>query len=241
MKHPVYFVCVLLGVILALAFPVTRGIQRGKHRQQYYILQLIMLVGAVIGAKLSVLMGDYGWPLLPVSDWQAIIWSGRSVTGALILGFLFVEVSKPIIGYTRPPNDRFAALLPFSIALGRVGCLVEGCCAGVPYNGVCAMRGIDGVYRFPSQVLEIVFQICVGVSFLFLVKRGKLQGHLFAIYLMLYGVFRFLSESLRDTPKIFHGWSGYQWLCLIMIALGAGFFLKRNFARPAMWDEPQPE
>ena len=85
MNHPVYFVCVLLGVILAFAFPVTRDIRRGTHRRQYYTLQLIMLVGAVLGAKLSVLVGDYGWPLLPVPDWRQILWSGRSITGATAL------------------------------------------------------------------------------------------------------------------------------------------------------------
>lgn len=237
MNHPIYFVCVILGLVLVLAFPVTRDIRRGKERRQYYTLQLFMLVGAVLGAKISVLIGDYGWPFSPVPEWRQILWSGRSITGALILGFLFAEAAKPLLGYVRPPNDRFAALLPFSIALGRVGCLVEGCCAGIPYTGFCAMRGMDGSLRFPAQALEICFQLSVGCMFLLLVKRRQLHGHLFAIYLMVYGAFRFFSEFFRDTPKIFHGWSGYQWLSLIMITLGAGFFLKRLLIRPVKWDE----
>jgi len=241
MNHPIYLVCGILGVVLLLAFPVTRDIRKGRPRRQYYRLQLIMLIGAVLGAKLSVLIGDYGWPWLPVPDWRQILWSGRSITGALILGFLFAETAKPFLGYTQPPNNRFAALLPFSIALGRVGCLVEGCCAGVPYAGACAMRGLDGTLRFPSQALEIVFQLGIGVTFMILVKQGKLTGHLFALYLVLYGAFRFTSEFWRDTPKIWHGWSGYQWLSLIMMALGAVFFLKRTLFRPVSWDAPPTE
>jgi len=80
------------------------------------------------GAKLSVLIGDYHWPWVTVEDWRNVLWSGRSITGALILGFLCAELAKPLIGYPMPPNDRFAALLPFTIATGRVGCLITGCC-----------------------------------------------------------------------------------------------------------------
>ena len=52
-------------------------------------------------------------------DWHEILLSGRSVTGALILGFLAAEAAKPLLGYSMPPNDRFATLLPFSFAIGR--------------------------------------------------------------------------------------------------------------------------
>ncbi|CAN5850951.1 prolipoprotein diacylglyceryl transferase [soil metagenome] len=235
-SHPIYFLCVILGVTLALAFPATRHLARSERRQ-YYTLQFIMLIGAVLGAKLSVLFGDFGWPVLPLQDWKTVLWSGRSITGALLLGFLFAEVAKPFLKYEQPPNDRFAAVLPFSIALGRVGCLMEGCCAGVPYEGICAYHGLDGTLRFPSQALEIAFQLTIGLSFLFMAKRKILHGHLFALYLGFYGLFRFSTEFMRDTPKAFAGWSGYQWLSLIMIALGTGFFLKRYLARPTSWDE----
>src|SRR5262249_10389760 len=115
--HPSYLVFVGLSVVIALAFPVTRHLRGAGQRRQYYLLQAITLLGAVFGAKVSVLMGDYHWPWAPVSDWRTVLWSGRSITGALIFGFLFAEVAKPIMGYRMPPNDRFAALLPFTVGI----------------------------------------------------------------------------------------------------------------------------
>src|SRR5205807_386296 len=119
--------------------------------------------------------------------WQ----SGRSITGALLFGFLFAELAKPMIGYELPPNDRFAALLPFTIGIGRIGCLLAGCCGGLPYDGWCAIAGPDGTPRYPTQLLEMLFQFTTGICFVVMVRRGWLFGRLFSVYLMAYGVFRF--------------------------------------------------
>jgi phosphatidylglycerol:prolipoprotein diacylglycerol transferase len=239
LPHPGYLLLVGASVAIALAFPVTRHIREDRLRRQYYLLQGITLLGAVLGAKLSVLFGDYGWPLAAVNDWWAVAWSGRSITGALIFGFFFAELAKPLIGYTMPPNDRFATVLPFTVAIGRVGCLTAGCCAGLPSDGWCALRGVDGVPRYPAQLFEIIFQLAIGVMFIVMVRRGILFGRLFSLYLIAYGGFRFLTEYLRETPKLFGGLSGYQMLSLAMIVLGAAFLLKRTLATPPGWREFQ--
>jgi len=235
--QPSYLLFVGLGVAIALAFPVTRHIREKRQRRQYYLLQGITLFGAVLGAKVSVLIGDHGWPWVAVDNWSAVLWSGRSITGALIFGFLFAEIAKPMMGYSMPPNDRFATLLPFTIALGRVGCVMAGCCLGLPCDGWCAVRAADGVPRYPATLFEMIFQLAVGALFVVLVKRGLLYGRLFSLYLVLYGAFRFLTEFIRDTPKFFGGYSGYQALSLVMIALGAAFFLKRTWSPPSAWNE----
>ena len=238
---PAYMLPVGAGVALALLFPVASHIREKSLRNQYYFLQGITLLGAVVGAKVSVLFGDYHWPWTPVNDWGNVLWSGRSITGALIFGFLFAEIAKPMIGYTMPPNDRFATLLPFTIGIGRIGCLLAGCCEGLPYNGWCAIRDTHGVFRYPTQLIEIVFQFVVGLTFVILLKRRILFGCLFSLYLVLYGLFRFLTEFIRDTPKFFGGLSGYQMLSILMIFLGAVFLLKRSLWQPASWNEFRAE
>src|SRR3982750_4117423 len=92
--RPEYALSVGVAVALALLFPVTKHLRRDE-RKSYYTLQIITLLGAVLGAKLSVLVGDLDWPFVPLPDWHTILVSGRSVTGALILGFLAAEVAKP--------------------------------------------------------------------------------------------------------------------------------------------------
>ena len=130
--QPGYSVMVLLGLCLVLGFPVTKDITEPTDRRSYYTIQAITLLGALLGAKLAVLMGDALWPLEHFDDWAALIVSGRSIIGALVVGFVVAEIAKPLMGYRLPPNDRFAVILPFSIAIGRIGCYLAGCCRGLP-------------------------------------------------------------------------------------------------------------
>jgi phosphatidylglycerol:prolipoprotein diacylglycerol transferase len=118
-----------------------------------------------------------------------------------------------------------------------VGCLTAGCCGGLPCGAWYGVAGADGITRYPTQAFEIIFQLVVGLLFVLLIKRGLLFGRLFSLYLVAYGLFRFLTEFVRDTPKSFGVLSGYQLLSVLMIALGAAFFLKRTLAPPPNWSE----
>jgi len=227
-----YVVPVLLAVVLALAWPVA-GHLHGGDKRRYYLLQLITLAGAVVGAKIVVLMGDRFWPWVPVHGWAEVLGAGRSVVGGLLGGFLAAEAAKPLLGYTLPPNDRFAAVLPFSLAVGRVGCFVQGCCRGIEHHGWLSVTYADGVPRYPAPLFEAAFQVAVGIVFVRLVRRGRFRGQLFAIYLVTYGVYRFLSEFIRETPRVMGEYSVYQAFCLLMI--GAG--LATLAIRGGRWDE----
>jgi phosphatidylglycerol:prolipoprotein diacylglycerol transferase len=230
--HPEYALAVILAVVVGFCFPITRHLPDGRVRRQYYVLQLMVLVAAVIGAKLAVLFGEFGWPIRSVrGDWWAVLVSGRSIMGALLLGLLVGELGKPLVGYSRPPNDRFAAVLPFSFAIGRVGCLLHGCCRGAEYHGWCAITYADGVPRHPAAGYEIVFLLTVGAVFLWMVRHRVLRGRLFSLYLVLYGGFRFATEYVRETPKLFGGVSGYQVLALACVVVGGSMLWWRSRTR----------
>jgi len=218
--RPGYAVAVLLGVAVALAFPITKDIGSAADRKRYYIIQGITLAGALAGAKLAVLMGDALWPLVPFEDWGALVFSGRSIIGALVVGFLVAEAAKPLLRYPLPPNDRFAVVLPFSIGIGRFGCYLVGCCRGVPHDGPLAISYADGIARHPIPLYEMSFHFLVGLTLLHLYRQGILRRRLFALYLVCYGVFRFSSEYLRVTEKVFTGLSAYQWFALLGVAAG---------------------
>ena len=229
-----YAFMVLLGIALVLLVRPASAYS-SRERQQYYRLQAITLVGAILGAKLAVVMGDALWPLQPFHGWAELALSGRSIVGALLFGFIAAEVAKPLLHYKLPPNDRFAVVLPFSIATGRLGCWISGCCLGVEMHGPLAMTAADGVSRFPAALVELGFHLAAGATLLMLWRRKRFVGRLFALYLMAYGAFRFGSEFWRVTPKAFAGLSAYQWMCLAMVAAGAASFHWRR--RPSARDE----
>ena len=221
--HAAYSAMVLIGIGLTLAFPTTRGLDP-VQRRAYVRIQVVTLVCAVIGAKFAVIMGDALWPLRPFPHWSDIAFSGRSIVGALLFGFLGAEICKPLMHYQLAPNDRFAMMLPFSIGVGRFGCLIAGCCAGVQWDGPMAAVDASGVARFPSQLLEVSAQFATGALLVWLWRSGRLRGRLFSLYLICYGLFRFVSEFWRATQKAFVGFSAYQWLALALIFCGIWSF-----------------
>lgn len=232
---------VALGIALVFAVRPA-GQYATPEKRQYYRLQLITFAAALLGAKFAVLLGDALWPLQPMQDWPGLLLSGRSIIGALLFGFLAAEAAKPLLRYRMPPNDRFALVLPFSIATGRLGCWMSGCCLGVEMDGALAVTGADGVSRFPAPLAELAFHVATGVALIVLWRRGLLKGRLFALYLVLYGAFRLVSEYWRVTPKAWGGWSAYQWLALAAIVAGAtALYLRREtraVSRPLTATEP---
>jgi len=235
--HVSYAGLMLVSLVLVLAVPTTAQFTRGEDRSRYYTMQAITVVAALLGAKVAVVLGDALWPLRPFDDWRALMASGRSIVGALLFGFLAVEAAKPLLGYDIPPNDRFAVVLPFSIGIGRVGCLLAGCCRGAPYDGPLAIAYDDHVLRHPAQMYEVVFQLAAGWLLLRLWRRGMLFGRLFALYLVIYGVFRFLTEFIRETAKPYDGLSAYQLMCVAMVVAGGAALVARTSRRqPASWN-----
>ena len=223
-----YAVPALVALLLALLYPVARHLP-AHERRRYYLLQAITLGGAVVGAKIAALMGDRLWPVVPLAGPEDVLTVGRSIVGGLLGGFFTAEAAKPLLGYSHPPNDRFAAILPFSLAVGRIGCFFSGCCRGTPFQGWPAVAYEDGIARHPAQLYEAAFQVAIGIFFLQLLRRGILRGRLFAVYLVAYGGYRFASEFIRETPHVLAGYSVYQALCVLMVMAGAvTLFLRRR-------------
>ncbi len=219
----VYSMTALTGLALVLLLPSSSRTIAPAARKRYGLLQALTLTGAAVGAKLAFLAGDLSWPFAPVS-WEQVIFSGRSITGGLLGGLVTAELAKIPLGYRELPNDWFATKLPLSVGVGRVGCLLAGCCRGVETRSQWSLVYSDGIARFPAQAWELGFQlVAFGVCFV-LYRRRLLRGRVFASYLVAYGLFRVVIEVLRDTRKLDSGGSVYQWLSVAMVICGAASF-----------------
>jgi phosphatidylglycerol:prolipoprotein diacylglycerol transferase len=233
--YPAYALMVLSGFALMLLFPLTRGLTASGEKKSYWLLQGISLFAALLGAKFAVLMGDALWPLQPFDNWLGLLTSGRSIVGALLFGFIAAEIAKPLLNYQLPPNDRFAMLLPFSLGIGRIGCLLTGCSRGLPWDGMFAITYEDNIPRHPAQVYDMLFNFVLGFIFIQLYRRQLLHGRLIALYMIFYGIFRFISEFWRETIKAFGGFSAYQWMCVAMVIVGAIALVVRSYRVPPVW------
>jgi phosphatidylglycerol:prolipoprotein diacylglycerol transferase len=200
-----------------------------KRDDRLVLVYVAALAGAFLGAKL-VYLGAEGWLHWHDANRWVILATGKSVTGALLGGYLAVEIAKRLLGYRGTTGDWFAVIVPVGIVLGRVGCILNGCCLGRACEpSWFTMNDANGVARWPAALVELLFNALMLGVILILRRQKILPGQHFHIYLMAYGLFRFFHEFLRDTPQIVGPVSGYQIAALGIFALGAaGFAMRRK-------------
>lgn len=211
-----------IGVSLVLWWRLSRRDPR------LILIYLGALAGAFLGAKLIYLAAE-GWLHWHDPDRWVVLATGKSITGALLGGYAGVEIVKQVIGYRRPTGDWFAIIAPVSIMIGRVGCVLHGCCPGRPCDeSWFTVHDAAGLARWPAAQAELIFNAFALGAVLLLRHRKLLPGQHFYLYLAAYGIFRFFHEFLRATPVILGPISGYQIASLGVAMLGIMGFERRR-------------
>lgn len=181
-----------------------------------------VLFGALIGAKLLNWAQDPG---LAFSDFpRSAFGSGKTIVGALLGGWLGVELAKKLTGITTSTGDAMAVPILMGIAIGRIGCFLAGlsdATYGVATTLPWGWDYGDGVVRHPTQIYEILFLITWAV---FLSRRrGALlqNGDLFKLALGGYLLCRLLVDAIKPMPVDYVlGLSAIQLACIAgLIAL----------------------
>jgi protein-S-isoprenylcysteine O-methyltransferase Ste14 len=129
----------------------------------------------------------------------------------------------------------FALAGPWIQILGRLRCLVQGCCHGKPCSSELGIRfmhsqsrvlkiaGMKGIYIHPTQLYSIFSNFGIG---LLLIRFYSLQmnvSFITGMYLILNGLARFVEEAFRGEPQTAY-WKGlrlYQWIAILSIIMGA--------------------
>ena len=215
-------------MLLAITLTVIYWGKKARGDQRLLAVYVGGLVSAFVGAKLVFLLAE-GWLYLGSEHTLILLASGKTIIGALLGGYLGVEITKRFVGYDSHTGDLFATVVPFGIILGRFGCLASGCCLG----NRCAtptwytINDAQGIPRWPAAPAEIAFNL-IALAILFQLRRHRvLPGQHFHLYLIGYGLFRFAHEFARSTPKIAGAFSGYHFAALALILLGAIRFAQR--------------
>jgi phosphatidylglycerol:prolipoprotein diacylglycerol transferase len=221
----------LAGIIVSLLL----WSRVAKRDSRLVLIYIAALAGAFLGAKL-VYLGAEGWLHWHDENRWIILATGKSIIGGLLGGYAAVEIAKRCLGYRQATGDWFAIIAPVGIMLGRIGCLLHGCCLGrVCEPSWFTTNDANGAARWPAALVELLFNLFALVAVLVLRQRKILPGQHFHLYLMAYGLFRFAHEFLRATPQIVGPFSGYQLAALGAVVLGAvGFYLRWRAGEPQM-------
>ena len=92
--------------------------------------------------------------------------------------------------------DVFTICLVFTLMCARLNCIISGCCLGahIPIEGLTHLR-------FPTRELELLFYVLLLSRLWRKVLSGSARGMIYPIYMIAYGIFRFVTETLRFSDR----------------------------------------
>ncbi len=211
--------------------------QRGWVRRDIEDLLFYGVLGVVIGGRLGYVLfykpGFYAaHPLEIFSVWKGGMAFHGGLLGVIVALALFAKVRKR---HFFDVADLVAPCVPLGLASGRIGNFINGELWGrladpsLPWAMVYPQSGMS-LPRHPSPLYQFAME---GVLLFFLLwfyaKKPRGLGQVSGMFLIGYGVFRFIAEHFRE-PDEFLGLlalnlSMGQWLCVPMIVAGAAIWM----------------
>ena len=178
---------------------------------------LVLKLAAPLGAKAYGLIERHG-VILPLS---AELVSGYRYPGGLIA----VAITLWALGRwtSISPGALADVITPsfgFALSIVRIGCLLAGCCSGVPsalpwtiqfpahslpwtahvHAGLLSPAEPASLWVHPLQVYFGLLALALACFCLWFERRKSYDGQVFLIYVSAYGFGQFLLEFLRFTP-----------------------------------------
>ncbi|WP_298054262.1 prolipoprotein diacylglyceryl transferase [uncultured Paenalcaligenes sp.] len=198
------------------------------------------VLGVVVGGRLGYTFFYQPDYYLQPQNWLKIVyvWEGGMAFHGGLLGVLAVLAwfshRRHIPFFAL--GDFLAPLIPLGLAAGRLGNFINGELWGrttdLPW-GMVFPQAMDGLARHPSQLYQMGLEgISLFLILWFFSAKPRPQGQVSGLFLIGYGLFRFIAEFSRE-PDAFLGllWAQLsmgQLLSLPMMLLGAIIFYQAN-------------
>lgn len=209
------------------------------YRKHSPNLFFVIYFSGYFGARIFSLTVEQG-----LTPWQSEFWQGLSRLGSmtlyggvmagLVASLVFCKVKK--LKFV-PYLDALAFAAMVAIAIGRIGCFLNGDDYGIPipnqsepppWWAVAFPNHPEHVYRYPTQVIETI--VCFILVLIARPWLGRLKpGVLGCILAILYMVHRFFLEFFRGDDRgelISQVLSPAQIISLLGLVLFAAIFMR---------------
>ncbi|GAB2779283.1 hypothetical protein GCM10027175_17080 [Hymenobacter latericoloratus] len=243
----------MLGFGVNLALLLWEGRQRGYPLRSWLLLLACVAVPFILGTKLLALSGP---------EWEVLMRSGelpaseaRSVLGGALASGMALPLLRRAFGYGRHVYDAFALPLCAALVVQCVGCVLTGCCFGVPtagswgltygpgtlpylvqvYQGLIPAGAPASLPTHPTQLYALV--LCAGVGAVLLLTRHRVwpggSRRWLQVGLLLAG--RFVLEFWRDPASEPVGAAAHTHAGLTMLQLQWALLMMAPVALGSWW------
>ncbi len=205
---PMYDLLVFIGIFLMIIYVVYRLDRHdGFTKKQTNRIIVLIVISLLVALAFSFLL-DGIFHSIQEGEWT---FGTVSFLGALIGGFTsFLVLMKYFYKDSNKDMKKIANTLITGVvlahAVGRIGCFFAGCCFGIPtesYLGVLFPHGhahdlYPGEHVYPTQLFESGFLF---VLFFLLNKVSSFKNKELEVYLVGYGIWRFMIEFIRGDER----------------------------------------
>lgn len=198
------------GLMLVVAFGISSLLALRKAKRQninpdiIFNLAFIVLIAGIISARIFYVVENISYYLkepleIIMLQHGGLSWFG-GLMGAVYVGILYLKNKKA------PIYKILDLIMPFVAlgqAIGRIGCLLNGCCFGrVSKFGI--YFPVHKLVLIPTQVYSSLILIFIFIILRLLQDRPHRDGEIFFIYLILYSIKRFFIEFWRADNEIIY-------------------------------------
>ena len=213
---PVYSYGVLLALayLAGLQFAVVRARRRGVDATRIMDLGIYLIIAALIGAKLMLVLIDFDYFRRQPRELLSLVRAGGvfygGLIGAFLVGIWLVRRYKLHLWTTA---DLMTPGIALGHVVGRLGCLLAGCCYGRPTSVPWAITFTDPSAAVnvgtplhqalhPTQLYDAGAELIILAVLLATERKGKpFAGRTFWVYVLLYAISRFVIEIYRGDPR----------------------------------------
>jgi len=214
------------GLMLVVAFLVSSTLSSLQAKRENINPNLILnfsfivFIWGIIGARLLYIFENTGYYLENPLEIIMLQRGGLSWFGGLTLGGFFgiLYLKKKKLAVYKI-LDLIVPFLALAQAIGRIGCLLNGCCFGkVSKFGI--YFPVYNSVLIPTQIYSSLILIFIFVVLRFLQNKPHREGEIFFTYLLLYSLKRFFIEFWRaDNEIIFLGLTLFQIISMVIFCL----------------------
>ena len=187
-------------------------------------------LGAVLGGRLGYVFFYNFEKWLGDPLWLFRLWEGGMAFHGGLLGVIlamFIYARKYNLHFL-DVTDFIAPIVPLGLGFGRIGNFIGGELWGRPTDVPWGMvfPHVDDLVRHPSRLYQAFLEgIVLFVILLWFSAKPRPRMAVSALFLIFYGIFRFLVEFVRQPdahiPELILGWmSRGQLLSVPMIVIG---------------------
>ena len=228
-----FFTIYSYGLMLVLAFftgvslAMKQAKKQGLDPEKIFNLCFVVFISGIIGSRILYVLDNFSFYLrhpLEIFMLQhgGLAWFGGLIFG-LISAIIFIKKNKMDL---LASLDLLAPFIALGQAIGRIGCLLNGCCFGRESKFGIYFQVLDKVL-IPTQLYSSLLLILIFLILRFQQDRKHLPGQIICSYFFLYAIKRFFIEFLRnDSPRVFYGLTFFQILCLALFSFSLWMFSK---------------